>query len=124
MHAKRSLFPLNMGANMKSTLAFVPKGSLIAAALLFGGPTPVFADADCQYSISDIQSEANGSILVRFNATWHVLASATHVGRADRLSLAIAAKLSGKRMVITYPGTYSCSATDYGIVPTKVRLAD
>lgn len=81
--------------------------------------------AECTEDIKAVQSEVD-KVLVLFasNNTWHVIADGASTSvRSDRLSLAVTAKLSGKRLYLSYAGS-SCTTTDYGTVANKVRLVD
>lgn len=81
--------------------------------------------AECTEDIKAVQSEGD-KVLVQFagNNTWHVIADGASTSiRSDRLSLAVTAKLTGKRLYLSYSGS-SCGSTDYGNVANKVRLVD
>lgn len=98
--------------------------SLVAAALMLLCTASSAFAATCTERLTAVQIELDGKVIASFpNGTWHVIASDTTAARSDRLSIAMAAFLSGKSVRLVYSGS-SCTATDYGTVPNQMRIVE
>ena len=96
---------------------------LLVACLALGiTALPSRARADCFTTIAAIQSDGDGTLLVYFSASWHLIANAGHPALKDRLSLLLAAFLAGRDTVIKYPDEVPCTTNNYAVEATAVRL--
>jgi hypothetical protein len=77
----------------------------------------------CTDTIKEIQIEGTKALVLLGNGSWHVLAVYGTAAFDQKVSFAMAAKLSGKRLYLNYP-TGTCTAIDYSTEPDKVRLVD
>jgi hypothetical protein len=80
-------------------------------------------EVQCRVHITGVQTEYAGAILAEFDdgGVWHTIALDTNPGRADRLSVLLAAMLSGTPARISFPSGYSCSVAS-GTEATAVRI--
>lgn len=85
-------------------------------------PAVAFAAVRCTEVLQAVRTEGDGKVMVRFNDSWHNLASSSHPARRDRMSLATAALLSGNRLMVRYEDGYSCTVDDFSEEPTQVEL--
>jgi hypothetical protein len=94
---------------------------LAALGIVVASSSQAFA-IDCNVTLSRVREENNGKLMAYFNSTWHVIANDTHPARADRLSMVMAALLSGRGVLLRYGSSYNCSTTDNTEVPTVVEM--
>lgn len=80
-----------------------------------------FAAQDCPGTLKYVQIQ-NGKALLYFNNSWHKLEDNDHPSYASKVSVAMAAFLSGKSIKVKYGDGYDCNATDYSESATMIRI--
>jgi hypothetical protein len=77
---------------------------------------------DCEQPIASLQTQGDGELLVYFRASWHLVAAPDSPAAKDWHALLLAALLSVRTSVLTYPDGYDCEATNYDTPALAVVL--
>ena len=83
----------------------------------------VASAVDCPASkVVNIQVHPHSILFKLQNQNWHRLGIPGEQGVAEMYSALLAAQMSGKRVVVRYPGEYDCAAYETETDPQMIRI--